>query len=36
MVLIIHLQDSNRMDSSLLAVRDISHKYIVVEKGGNE
>ena len=25
---------SNKMDNSLLAVRDINHKYIVVEKGG--
>ena len=24
---------SNKMDKSLLAVRDINHKYIVVEKG---
>ena len=24
---------SNKMDNSLLAVRDINHKYIVVEKG---
>ena len=24
---------SNKMDNSLLAVRDVNHKYIVVEKG---
>ena len=24
----------NKMDNSLLVVRDINHKYIVVEKGG--
>ena len=27
---------SNKMDNSLLAVRDINHKYIVVEKWGNQ
>ena len=27
---------SNKMDNSLLAVRDINHKYIVVVSGGND
>ena len=27
---------SNKMDNSLLAVRDINHKYIVVEKGADK